>query len=161
MLNGSRQHTQYGADMSTDITLSTGVNIGRIPMISSRVGAIRTGENSWNRLKLKESITRSSPDSDDVIRNLGITSNLSEQGAKEEIDASHTSEVTTLALPAANLGSLGGLQVQMKYIAASQELSVSIKSAIQLPARFHSSDSKLYVKVCCNFKWEGQHDSSK
>lgn len=157
MLGKNKNRPNYGADMSTEMTLSTGINIGRIPFVSSTQ---TSRESSRNR--------RGSTSSDDIIQNLGIASEHCERKVRAMARGRNRARVRAVSPSSSNrswtadvheslnpglsveeVGVLGGLEVQMKYKALPHVLTMKIMSAIRLPARFHNPDAKLYVKVGC------------
>ncbi|KAF2362370.1 C2 domain [Trinorchestia longiramus] len=169
LVKGSRGSPQYGADQCTDVTLSTGVKIGKIPLLSPSSGNSRSRSSS--RSRRVENKDGSVPESD-IIQNLGLASGLSVESTVKSLVAANKREENKFVssseheaeegktpqsytgtkkrkggIPGAEVGSLGAVEVKLKYQAVQQQLVMTIVSALQLPSRFHNPEAKLYVKI--------------
>ncbi|XP_018022029.1 uncharacterized protein LOC108678180 [Hyalella azteca] len=169
--------SRYGADQNTNMTLSTGFKIEQMPLLTSTNGSSRSrsrSRSSSHSRRVKEQMVSSAPESD-LIQNLGIATGLSAEprktismvttgkeenrptskplGAEGLIKESESStlppemEVSEKKVQEPNVGSLGAVEVELKYQAVQQQLVVTVISALSLPVRFHNPETKLYVKV--------------
>jgi len=150
------------------ISLSTGVKLGQIPYITSSIGCSPSRESSRNRMSRRG---RASPMRDDLISHLGIESRLSPMTSPTSEDSESQAErrresislrdekipsstglsqlqpSESLSSNQSTTGTLGSLEIELKYQSAQEQLIVRIVSARNIPNRYLSAGSKLYVKV--------------
>ena len=161
-LNLYSRDTSPGNEMlcseATSISLSTGLRLSQIPQIGSSIGTGSSRDSSKSRRSKRG---RSTLVKEDVIGHLGIDSQLSSPSIgsnfEEKFDDTEAislrdeniapSQKIEVFQQASTTGSLGSLEIQLKYQSAQEQLILRILSARNVPSRYLSSRAKFYVKV--------------